>query len=82
MENTFSGNAFQFDRVLGVKWFPFLFYLQISFSRKQRERESESEIAPARKEREREEEERAYYRQPTSFNFAGDPETSRHEPTN
>ena len=39
MENTFFGNAFQFDRVLGVKSFPFLFYLQISFSEKQRERE-------------------------------------------
>ena len=41
MKNTFFGNAFQFDRVLGVKSFPFLFYLQISFSKKQRERERE-----------------------------------------
>ena len=32
-----------------------------------------------RKERERE---RAHHRRPTSFDFAGDPETSRHEPTN
>ena len=58
MENTFSRNAFQFDRVLCVKSFPFLFYLQISFSGKQREREreseSESEIALVCKERERE----------------------------
>ena len=43
MENTFFGNAFQFDRVLGVKSFPFLFYLQISFSGKHRERERERE---------------------------------------
>ena len=43
MENTFFGNVFQFDRVLGVKSFPFLFYLQISFSEKQRERERERE---------------------------------------
>ena len=43
MENTFFGNAFQFDRVLGVKSFLFLFYLQISFSGKHRERERERE---------------------------------------
>ena len=43
MENTFFGNAFQFDCVLGVKSFPFLFYLQISFFGKQRERERERE---------------------------------------
>ena len=36
---------FSVDRVLGVNWFPFLFYLQIQFFGKQRERElSESEI--------------------------------------
>ena len=49
---------------------------------RERERVCASEIALARREREREreEEERAYCRRPTSFNFAGDPETSRHEP--
>ena len=44
MENTFFGNAFQFDRVLGVKSFPFLFYLKISFFGKHRERERESPL--------------------------------------
>ena len=49
-----------------------------------RERECASEIAPAHRERERErereEEERGHCRRPTSFDFAGNPETSRHEP--
>ena len=71
--------------MLGVKWFPFLFYLQISFSGKQRERECVSEIAPARTERERESplpatHELRLRRRPRSFDFAGDPETSRHKP--
>ena len=74
MENTFFGNAFQFDHVLGVKSFLFLFYLQISFSGKQRERESESEIALVRKERERERErERAHRRRPRAFDVADEP---------
>ena len=49
-----------------------------------RERECASEIAPAHRERERErereEEERAHCRRPTSFDFTGNLETSRHEP--
>ena len=47
------------------------------FRKTERGRECASEIAPARKERERE---RGHCRRPTSFDFAGDPETSRHEP--
>ena len=44
---------FSVDRVFGVNWFPFLFYLQIQFSGKQRERElSESEIEEEEKGRE------------------------------
>ena len=54
MENKFSGNAFQLTVCWGVKSFPFLFYLQISFFGKQRERERERE----REKREREREER------------------------
>ena len=45
--------------------------------RKERERERERK---REREREREEEERAHCWQPTSFDFAGDPETSLHEP--
>ena len=36
--------------------------------------------AQREREREREEEKRAHCRRPTSFDFAGDPETSRHKP--
>ena len=59
--------------------FVFILLSNIIFRKTERERENESEIAPVRKERERE---RAHHRRPTSFDFAGDPETSRHEPTN
>ena len=52
------------------------------FWKTERERVCVSEIEPARKERERErgEEKRPHCRQPMSFDFAGDPETLRHEP--
>ena len=50
------------------------------FRKTERERECASEIASARKERERERKKRGHCRRPTSFDFAGDPETSHHEP--
>ena len=61
MENTFFGNAFQFDRVLCVNHFCFYFtfkshFLENTETERERERKSESEIALARKERERERE--------------------------
>ena len=50
--------CFSVDLCWDVKWFPFLFYLQISFSGKQRERaEWEGDRAHTQREREREEEE-------------------------
>ena len=74
MENTFSGNSFQFDRVLGVKWFSFLFYLQISFFGKQREKERlRVRSRPhAKRERERERERERKKREP----IVGNPRAS------
>ena len=69
MENKFSGNAFQLTVCWGVKWFPFLFYLQISFSGKQRESWVRVRSCP-RAEREREREKRP------------NPETDSDEPRN
>ena len=55
MENSISGNAFQLTVCWDVKWFPFLFYLQISFSGKQRESWVRGRWRPrAERERERE----------------------------
>ena len=60
--------------------FVFFFFLlsNIIFRKTEREREWEWDRARAQRERERE---RAHRWRPTSFDFAGDPETSTHEPS-
>ena len=75
LEMLFSPNVF-------MVWIDFRFYFTFKYHfPKNREREGvcEWDRAGAQRERERERE-RGHCRRPTSFGFAGDPETSRHEP--
>ena len=69
MENSIFGNVFQLTVCWDVKWFPFLFYLQISFSGKQRESWVRVRSRP-RAEREREEEERGREHTPPAREIA------------